>query len=124
MSEARTFYRSRTWQRISRYIRRERAGGACEHCGALHGAISADGRSVIRLECAHLNGNMRDLRLENLRALCPTCHCFYDQMRRVRSFFDRHPELQGLLEPRRRTRNKRGRNDHVPTQRRGGTNRV
>jgi hypothetical protein len=87
------------WRRISRYVRNDRARGACEHCGALHGAIAADGRSVIRLACAHLNGNKRDLRLENLRALCPTCHFFYDQMRRVQSFFDRHPELNLHFSP-------------------------
>ena len=106
MSKAQEVYHSMTWQRLSRYVRRERAGGACEHCGALHGAISADGRSIIRLDCAHLNGNVRDLRLENLRALCPPCHYFYDQMLRVRTFFDRHPELQGVLGPRRPARAK------------------
>jgi hypothetical protein len=100
MNEARRVYHSILWRRISRYVKSERAGGACEHCGALDGAISADGRSIIRLDCAHLNGDVHDLRLENLRALCPTCHYFYDQMRRVRTFFDRHPELQGVLEPR------------------------
>jgi 5-methylcytosine-specific restriction endonuclease McrA len=109
MSEARKVYQSMTWERISRYVRRVRAGGACEHCGTRHGAISSDGRSIIRLACAHLNGNVRDLRLENLRALCPTCHCLYDQMQRLRSLFDRHPQLQGVLERRcRPARKKRG----------------
>jgi len=106
MNEARRVYHSILWRRISRYVKGERAGGACEHCGALAGAISADGRSIIRLACAHLNGNVHDLRLENLRALCPTCHYFYDQMLRVRTFFDRHPELQGVLGPRRPARAK------------------
>ena len=101
MKEGLRVYHSARWQRIARYVRLERAGGACEHCGALDGAMSADGRSLIRLSCAHLNGNLHDLRLKNLRALCPTCHNFYDQIRRVGTFFDRHPELQALRRRRR-----------------------
>ena len=97
MSEVQKLYSSSRWQRIARYVRMERAGGACEHCGALDGAIAADGRSLIRLSCAHLNGEIHDLRLENLRALCPICHNFYDQIRRVGTFFERHPELPGVL---------------------------
>jgi hypothetical protein len=97
MTEAGRVYHSIVWRRIARYVKRVRANGACEHCGALEGAIAADGRSVIRLACAHLNGNVHDLRFENLRALCPTCHYFYDQMLRVRKFFDLHPELEGVL---------------------------
>ena len=116
-------YKTNRWQRISRYVRRERAGGVCEHCGVPHGAIAAHGRSLVRLECAHLNGNVRDLRPENLRALCTTCHRLYDQMRRLWSFFERHPELRGMFEARPRSRKKPTRNGHVSTQRRGGTNR-
>jgi 5-methylcytosine-specific restriction endonuclease McrA len=89
-------YSSPRWQRISRYVRLERAGGACEHCGALDGAITADGGSLVRLSCAHLNGNVHDLRPENLRALCPVCHNFWDQLRHVVAFFERHPELRAL----------------------------
>jgi hypothetical protein len=89
------FYHTPEWEWISRYVRSARAGGVCEHCGVLHGAISGDGRKIIRLACAHLNGDLHDLRPENLRALCPQCHYFYDQLRRLRTFFERHPELLG-----------------------------
>jgi hypothetical protein len=76
-------YATRRWRRLSRYVRFVRADARCEHCGVHHGVIAPDFRSVILLTCAHLNGDSRDLRLENLRALCPKCHFEYDCLRRV-----------------------------------------
>jgi len=76
-------YATAAWRRISKYVRFERALGCCEHCGVPHGAIAADGRSIIFLNCAHLNGDRSDLRLENLRALCPRCHFAYDELSRL-----------------------------------------
>ena len=43
----------------------------CELCG--WSEISKDGR--IPLELDHINGDHNDNRLENLRILCPNCHC-------------------------------------------------
>jgi hypothetical protein len=87
----RAFYCSGKWKRLSRYVRFARARGYCEHCGVPHGAISADGGSLIVLECAHLNGNSQDLRAANLRALCPPCHRIFDEFRRVHTLLRRYP---------------------------------
>jgi hypothetical protein len=51
--------------------------------GPKKGAISANGRSIIFLGCAHLNGDRYDFRPENLRALCPQCHFIYDELSRL-----------------------------------------
>jgi hypothetical protein len=73
-------YATAKWRRLSHYVRFQRALGRCEHCGVPHGVIAAGGHSVIFLACAHLNGIRSDLRLENLRALCPQCHRLYDTL--------------------------------------------
>jgi hypothetical protein len=92
-----TFYISYAWRRLSREVRFGRALGYCEICGVPHGAIAADGRSFVLLNCAHLNGNVNDLRPENLAALCPKCHFLYDQFRRVGALARKHPELRAFL---------------------------
>jgi 5-methylcytosine-specific restriction endonuclease McrA len=74
-------YASRHWKNLSRFVRFERARGYCEECGVGHGTISADGMAVVLLTCAHVNGESTDLRLENLRALCPRCHKLLDARR-------------------------------------------
>jgi 5-methylcytosine-specific restriction endonuclease McrA len=77
-------YRSRHWENLSKFVRFERARGYCEECGVAHGTVGEDGRTVVYLTCAHLNGESRDLRLSNLRALCPRCHTRLDEVRRKR----------------------------------------
>jgi len=91
------FYVSRRWRRLSASIRFGRALGYCEMCGMPHGAIAADGRTLILLACAHLNGDRSDVRPENLRALCSQCHFLYDQFRRVRAFVRAHPKLKAVF---------------------------
>ena len=91
------FYNTCAWRSLSRHVRFGRALGYCEICGVPHGAIAADGRSVIRLGCAHLNGDLHDLRPENLAAFCPQCHFLYDEFRRVGTLVRKHPELREFL---------------------------
>ena len=91
------FYNTCAWRDLSRHVRFGRALGYCEICGVPHGAITADGRSVIRLGCAHLNGDIHDLRPENLAAFCPQCHFLYDEFRRVGALARKHPELREFL---------------------------
>jgi hypothetical protein len=74
-------YASRHWKNLSRFVRFERARGYCEECGVGHGTITEDGTTVVLLTCAHVNGESTDLRLENLRALCPRCHKLLDLQR-------------------------------------------
>jgi hypothetical protein len=76
-------YTSPLWRNLSNYVRFERAQGYCEECGASHGTITEDWRSVVVLQCAHVNGERSDLGLENLRALCQSCHARYDARRRA-----------------------------------------
>ena len=101
-------YVSSRWLRLSDSIRFGRALGYCEMCGMPHGAIAADGRTLIFLGCAHLNGDPSDLRPENLRALCSQCHFLYDQFRRVRAFVRAHPELKAVFTGGRRRTGRRG----------------
>ena len=93
----RPIYNSYRWRRVSRAVRFGRALGYCEICGLPHGAIAPDGRSVILLSCAHLNGDVNDLRPDNLAALCPKCHFNYDQFRRVGALAEKHPALRAFL---------------------------
>jgi hypothetical protein len=109
---SRLTYESPTWRRISHFVRIQRAQGRCEHCGVAHGAIAADGASLIELQCAHLNGIPQDCRPENLRALCTQCHHIYDQLRRVQTLLARYPHLGAALHfarPRRRRHARRTR---------------
>jgi len=93
----RPVYNTHRWRRVSRAVRFGRALGYCEVCGLPHGAIAPDGRSVILLNCAHLNGDVHDLRPDNLAALCPKCHFNYDQFRRVGALAQKHPALRAFL---------------------------
>lgn len=95
------------WEAISQRIRFERAGGKCETCGVVHGAVGArdkhgvwhDEHSIhcmssgcgislfgedfpdmikIVLTTAHLDHDPSNNDDSNLRALCQRCHLQYD----------------------------------------------
>jgi len=77
----------KNWSRVSRAIRR-RAGGRCEWCGAENGKAHPVTGSRVVLTTAHLgepfaaNGDKhdkRDIRAENLAALCQRCHLNFDR---------------------------------------------
>ena len=75
------------WEAISRSIR-ERAGWRCEACGVAQGTslIGASGKPYdVVLTVAHLNHEPADVRPENLRAWCQTCHLRYDVEHHKRS---------------------------------------
>jgi len=112
-----TFYTTHAWRLISRHVRFGRALGYCEICGVPHGAIAADGRSFILLNCAHLNGDLHDLRPKNLAAFCSQCHFLYDQIRRVGALARKHPELREFLAGGRRTARHRGHRGDGGTER-------
>ena len=90
-------YRTGRWRRLSSFVRFVLALGYCEHCGVAHGALTPDDRDLVQLQCAHLNGDPTDFRLENLRALCRECHFVFDQIRRVRDMARSCPELKLLF---------------------------
>ena len=92
------FYRSQLWKNLSSYVRFERARGRCEECGARHGVIAPDWRSVIILQCAHLNGRRSDVRLSNLRALCQRCHGEHDRAHGARLRRRRERAVTRLVE--------------------------
>ncbi|MCJ7738946.1 MAG: hypothetical protein MUQ10_16795 [Anaerolineae bacterium] len=66
------------WDEISRRIRFERAKGACEICGALHGQPHPETGSTVVLTTAHLDHNPAHCTDTNLLALCQRCHLRYD----------------------------------------------
>jgi len=92
------FYLSELWKNLSKYVRFERARGQCEVCGARHGVIAPDWRSVVILQCAHLNGRREDVRLSNLRALCPRCHGAHDRAAKRRWWKRRERAVARLVE--------------------------
>lgn len=76
------------WEDFSRYIRFERAGGACEWCGARHGAPHHVTGALVVLTVAHLDarGGVCDCEQRtgkkcankgHVRALCQQCHNSY-----------------------------------------------
>jgi hypothetical protein len=66
------------WEKISNRIRFERAGGVCEWCGAVHGALHPVTGSRVVLTVAHLDHDPGNCDDDNLVALCQRCHLSYD----------------------------------------------
>lgn len=78
------------WRKMSLRIRFGRAKGRCEWCGAAHGRHHPRTGSIVVLTTAHLGtpfpdgrpadkSDKRDVRGENLAALCQCCHLAFDR---------------------------------------------
>ena len=113
------------WPEISRRVR-ERAGNQCEWCGAHNGAIGyreydgsfieecpnvAQDVKIIRivLTVAHLGADLpngmpgdkhekRDVRTENLSALCQKCHLDFDREDHMRQARKTRNRKRGQME--------------------------
>lgn len=72
------------WEKLSQWVRFERAGGRCEgspafpYCRAVHGLPHPATGSVVVLTVAHLDHDPGNSAPENLRAMCQRCHLTYD----------------------------------------------
>jgi hypothetical protein len=64
---------------VKKYLLYKR-GNICEDCGRSEWKCNGTNNEVkpIPLEIHHMNGNIDDMRLENLKLLCPNCHSFTD----------------------------------------------
>jgi hypothetical protein len=100
----------RNWRKISARIRFGRAGGCCEWCGAAHGEPHPITRSVVVLTVAHLGApypdgtpcskeDKRDVRPENLAALCQKCHLDFDRADHVAAARAGRQQRRLLREP-------------------------
>lgn len=100
----------RNWRKISERIRFGRARGRCEWCGAFHGLPHPTTGSVVVLTVAHLGApwpdgqpgdktNKRDVRAENLAALCQRCHLAYDRADNLESARANRVQRRLLREP-------------------------
>lgn len=72
------------WEHISLSIR-ERAGWACEFCGARQREPNPVTGSTVILTVAHLDHNPSNCAPDNLRALCQRCHLRYDARHHARN---------------------------------------
>ena len=92
-------YYGKEWQKISKYIREERANNKCENCEVENHSIGyRDNKGIfhkytvdicnadfipdklikIVLTVAHLDHNPKNNNYHNLKALCQKCHNSYD----------------------------------------------
>lgn len=67
------------WKAISKRIRFERAGNACEWCKAVNHQPHPETGSKVVLTVAHLDHDPRNNSEGNLAALCQRCHLNYDR---------------------------------------------
>lgn len=59
------------------YVRRyleQKTSNSCEECG--YNTTRKDGSSILQVD--HIDGNWRNNKPENVRLLCPNCHCLTD----------------------------------------------
>jgi len=100
----------RNWQKISQRIRFGRAKGRCEWCGATHGKAHPVTGSKVVLTVAHLGvalpdgtpvdkRNKRDVRGENLAALCQSCHLDFDRLDNIAAARQNREQRRLLREP-------------------------
>jgi len=68
------------WPQLAHYVKFEREGGRCQHCGAKHGEFDIDhGIYKSVLTCAHADHDETNNHPDNLLALCAPCHLDYDR---------------------------------------------
>lgn len=100
----------RNWRKVSSRIRFGRARGRCEWCGATHGEPHPDTGSVVVLTVAHLGtpypdgtpcskADKRDVRAENLAALCQACHLAFDRADNIKAARAGRDQRRLLREP-------------------------
>lgn len=100
----------RNWRKVSARIRFGRAGNRCEWCGALNGVAHPVTGSKVVLTVAHLGTpypdgspgdktDKRDVRAENLAALCQRCHLNYDRREHIASARAGREQRRLLREP-------------------------
>ena len=78
------------WPEISRRIREERAGGACEWCGARNGEPHPETGSRVVLTVAHIyDERPENVDERNLAALCQRCHNEHDAPGRAQRMRER-----------------------------------
>lgn len=71
------------WKEISEHIRFVRAKNKCETCGAVNYQPHPITGSKVILTVAHLDHNIKNNDLANLKALCQKCHNSYDAKQRA-----------------------------------------
>lgn len=90
---ARSFYKSKRWQRISRLYMTQR-NYICERCGGA--AVICHHRKYITP--ANLNDPAVTLNLDNLEALCQECHNKEHFQKYTKAIFDGSGEMVGAKE--------------------------
>ena len=77
----------------------ERAGHACEFCGAMNKHLHPITRSRVVLTVAHLDHTPEHCSPANLRALCQRCHLAYDAEHHQQTAYEtrRQPRALGDL---------------------------
>jgi hypothetical protein len=74
------------WDKISAYVRFDRAQNRCEWCGAENYQPHPITGSKVVLTCAHVHDkNPENCDLDNLAALCQKCHNGHDAADRAAS---------------------------------------
>jgi 5-methylcytosine-specific restriction endonuclease McrA len=72
----------KNWDKISTFIRFERAKNKCEVCGAKNYQPHPITGSKVILTVAHLDHTPENCDFSNLKAMCQKCHNSYDAQHR------------------------------------------